>query len=175
MPKRAILGFLALLCVSAGPAWSRDARQVRMKWGELGSRLPPGKISLMLPDGTHVEGKAVAVQRDGLLLHVTKTSNRAVQPKGDHLIPQGSISVLRVTEHRARGRLLGLIAGAGIAGGIAAASYPDLYEGTVLIVVPAVTAAGVIGAAIGGYYAGKALDTQITEIMIEPEARPPEP
>ena len=66
------------------------------------------------------------------------------------------------------GRLLVTAGALAIAGGIVAAKYPDLYEGSVIVIVPAVTAAGMIGVAIGGYYAGKALDKKVTEIRVEP-------
>jgi hypothetical protein len=63
---------------------------------------------------------------------------------------------------------------AAAAAGIAAASYPDLYEGPAVIAVPAVIAAGTAGAAVGGYYAGKRLDKREVEIRIIRDQGQPE-
>ena len=158
-----------LLCMSQGLVWSKEPQQLRLKWGELGSRLTKQKVALVLPDGTHIEGKAIAVEEAGLRMKVSKTSNRSVQPKGRHLIPRPSRSVLRVTGYRKIGRLLGTTGALAIAGAIVATNYPDLYEGPVVIIVPAVVAGGMVGAAVGGYYTGKAFDKRVTEIRIEPD------
>jgi hypothetical protein len=150
-------------------AWAQETA-VRMDWTDLGGRLPGNKVALMLPDGTHIQGKAIHVERDGLRMKVTSTSDRKAQPKGTHLIPRKSISVLRVTEYGTRGRMIATLAGLGAAGAAIAAAYPrDLYEGTVLIAVPAATAAGVVGIGVGSYYIGKRIDRHVTVIALEPE------
>ncbi len=163
-------GLALLLALSAwlecGWAGSGTPKQVQLRWEELESRILKRKVAMTLPDGTRVEGKAIRVEPDGLRCDISKTSNRDLQPKGEHLIPRQSISVLRVTQYRKLGRLLGALGGAALAGGIAAASYPDLYEGTVIVVVPVMVALGVIGAAIGGYYIGRAFDKQVVEIRV---------
>ena len=155
-----------LVVMLALPLWG-EPQQVRMKWEDLGARLPKHKVALVLPDGTHVQGKVLEVEAGGLRLNVSKTSNRAVQPKGRHLIPRQSVSVLRVTEYRKLGRLLVTTGALAAAAGIVAGNYPDIYEGPALIAVPAVVAGGMTGIAIGGYYAGKAVDKKVTEILVE--------
>ena len=97
---------------------------------------------MALPGGVYIEGKVVEVEPSGLRLKISRTSDRAVQPKGEHLIPRQSVSVLHIAEYRKLGRLLGTLGAAAAAAGIAAANYPDLYEGPVTIAVPAVVAAG---------------------------------
>jgi hypothetical protein len=146
--------------------WGGEPRQLQLKWNELGPRVEGRKIALVLPGGTYIEGKVQAVEHDGLRLRVSKTSDHKAQPRGSHLIPRQSVSTLRVTEYRKIGRLLVTIGAIAAAAGIAAASYPDLYEGPLIIIVPAVTAGGIAGAAVGGYYAGKRLDKRVTEIRI---------
>ncbi len=140
-------------------SWAGDVGQERIKWGELEARIRGRKVALVLPDGTHLQGKVIAVEPDGLRLNV----------KGKPLVPRRSVSLLRVTEYRKLGRIIGTVGAAAAAGGIAAAAYPDIYEGTVIIVVPAVVAAGVAGSAIGGYYIGKKFDKRVTEITIVPD------
>ena len=159
---------MVLWLAPGGPAAARDAQQLQLKWEELGPRIANKKVEFVLPDGTQVAGRAIAAEPEGLRLNISKSSDRHVQPKGKQLIPRDRIPLIRVTEYRKAGRLIGTFGAVGLAAGIAAASYPDLYEGAVLIVVPAVVAAGIVGAAVGGYYTGKALDKRVIEIHIVP-------
>jgi hypothetical protein len=156
-----------VLCLASGIPAS-GAEPLQLRWDELGPRIAGRKVEFVLSDGTQVSGKAIAAEPDGLRIKIAKSSNHQVQPKGNQLVRRGRISLLRVTEYRKRGRLIATFGAVGLAAGIAAASYPDLYEGTVLIVVPAVVAAGVLGAAFGGYHIGKAFDKRVTEIHIVP-------
>jgi hypothetical protein len=162
----------ALLCISQGFMWGAGAEQ--LKWGELGPRVGHKKVSMELPGGVYIEGKVMEIEPNGLRLKISKTSDRAVQPKGEHLIPRQSVSVLHITEYHKLGRLLGTLGAAAAAAGIAAASYPDLYEGPAVIAVPAVVAAGTAGAAVGGYYIGKKIDRWEVEIRIVKDSGEPE-
>lgn len=164
--QRLIAGLGVLLFWSQGAAWGGVPRQARLRWSELDSRIANRKVALALPDGTAIEGKVRAVQPDGLRLKISKTSNRQTQPKGEHVIARDAVSVLRVTEHRWLGRLLGALGAAALAGGIVAAQHIDIYEGPLVVIVPAVTAAGIAGAGIGGYYVGKRFDKRVTEITV---------
>jgi len=158
-----------LLGMSQSPLWGGEPRQLQLKWNELGPRIEDKKVALVLPGGTYIEGKVQAVQPDGLRLRVSKTSDRKAQPKGKYLIPRQSVSTLRVTEYRKLARLLVTAGALATAAGIVAANHPDLYEGPAVVIVPAVTAVGMAGVAVGGYYAGKRLDKRVTEIRIVAE------
>jgi hypothetical protein len=166
MNRHLLLGLGALLWIGQSTLWGGEPRQLQLKWGELGPRVEDHKIAMVLPDGTHIEGKVRAVQPDGMRLRVTKTSDRKVQPKGDHLIRRESISVLRVTEYGTKGRWLVTTGAIATAAAIVAANKPDLYEGPAVIIVPAVTAGGLVGVGVAGYFAGKALDKHVTEIRV---------
>jgi hypothetical protein len=166
LTRRIAVLAMVLFLASGGPASAAEALQLR--WDELGPRIVGRKIEFVLSDGTQVSGKAIAAEPDGLRLNIAKSSNRQVQPKGNQLIPRGRISLLRVTEYRKRGRLIATAGAVGVAAGISAAAYPDLSEGILLVVVPAVVAGAIVGAAFGGYYIGKALDKTVTEIRILP-------
>jgi hypothetical protein len=143
--------------------------QVELKWSELGARAAGHKVALVLPEGTHVEGKVRAVEPHGLRMRVSKTSDRRVVRKGDQIIPRQSISVVRVTEYRKLGRLLVTTGTVGAASALVATNYPDIYEGPAVIAVPAVVAAGLIGLGIGAYFIGKRIDRTVTEIRVVPE------
>ena len=169
MSRQFLCAFGALLWLGQGLLWGGGPRQIQLTWRELGPRIADEKIALVLPGGTHIQGKVRHVEPDGIRLRVTKTSDRKVLRKGEHLIPRQSISVLRVTEYRTLGRILTTTAVVGAAAVIVGMNYPDLYEGPLIIIVPAVTVGGMTGLAIGGYYAGKRLYKTVTEIRIARE------
>ena len=170
-----ILSFL--LCVESGMAAGPDSTPLQLTWEELAPRITHKKVAFALPDGTRVEGRVLSVEADGLRMKVSKTSNRHSQPKGKQTIARRNLSLIRVTEYRKRGRIIGTLGAAGAAAGISAASYPDIYEGPLLIAIPAVIAAGIAGAAVGGYFIGKAFDKHVTDIRINgaAPANPPAP
>ena len=149
-----------------------EPRRLQLPWNELGPRITGHKVALVLPNGTHIEGKVRDVEPNALHLKVSKTSDRELLPKGERLIPRQSVSLMRVTEYRKLGRLLVTSGALAVAAGIVATNYPDLYEGATVAIVPAVTAGGLVGVGLGGYYAGKRLDRTVTEIQVLPEQRP---
>jgi hypothetical protein len=157
----------ALLWAGQAAAWDGQAA---LKWNELGPRITGKKVALVLPDGTHVEGKVRNAEAAGLRIKISKTSDRRALPKGLQLIPRRSISVIRVTEYRKIGRLL---VTAGAVATVAAISAAEVgrggIEGTLYIAVPLAATAATVGAGIGGYHIGKALDKRITEIRVAPE------
>jgi hypothetical protein len=157
----------ALLC--AGAACAGQAEQM-LKWRDLGPRIVDETVALVLPDGTSVRGKARAVDSAGLHLRVTKTSNKRVMPQGEQVIPRRSVSVLHMTEYRTAGRWAATLGAMAVAGTIAGVKIggAGLYEGTVVYIVPAVAVAGTLGAGVGGYYFGKALDKRVTVIRVVP-------
>jgi hypothetical protein len=167
--KRRLIFSALMFCAAC--SWARAGaapRQAQLRWDELDARIANKKVALVLPDGTHVEGKVIRVEPDGLRMDVRKSSDRNAQPKGSHLIPRRAVSFLRVTDYRKLGRLLGTTGAIALAAGIVAAQEIDLYEGPLVVIVPAVAAAGTAGAGVGGYYLGKSLDKRVTEIRVVP-------
>ena len=171
MRHRLPIVLVALLAMSRSLLWACEPRQLQLKWSELGPRIEDRKVALVLPRGTYIKGKVQAVQPDGLRLRVSKTSAHKAQPEGSHLIPRQSVSMLQVTEYRKLARLLVTAGAIAAAAGIVAANHPDLYEGPLVVIVPAVTAAGIVGVGVGAYFAGKRLDKRVVEIHIVAEDR----
>jgi len=141
MRQRSALVLAAWLWVGCGWAWGGQPRQLRLQWEELESRITHKKVAFVLPDGTRVEGKVIGVEPGGLRLKVSKTSNRKVEPKGEQVVARQSLSVLRVTEYRKIGRLVGATGSIAVAAGIILAQDIDIYEGPLVVIVPAVVAA----------------------------------
>jgi hypothetical protein len=150
-------------------AAAADPASVTVHWTELSTYVDGRKVALVLPGGAAVEGKARGVDAAGLHLRVTKTSDRNALRKGEQEIPRESVSVLRVTRYRKLGRILCTAGGIAAVGLAMAAQNIDTSEGSVVVLVPAVTAAGMAGAGVGGYFIGKRIDRQVTEVRIVPE------
>jgi hypothetical protein len=151
--------WLALAAFTTTTCFAGEPRQLDLRWNELGNRLGRSKVALVLPDATRVKGRVHGVEAEGLRL---KTS------KGETLIPRKSVKFLRVIEYRSIGRLACTVGAIAAAAAITVAGSQDIYEGSLLIIVPAVGAAGTVGAGVGGYYLGKALDKKVTEIRVIP-------
>jgi len=169
MSRQVPFTFSALLLVGQTLLWGGQPRQIQLSWSELGPRIAEKKVALVLPDGTHVEGKVRTVQPDALHLRVSKTSDRKTLAKGERAIPRESVSLLRVTEYGTRGRLLTVAGTLGAAAGIVAAHDIDIYEGPAVVIVPAVVAGGMAGLGVASYCIGKRIDRRVTEIRIAPE------
>ena len=171
MRHRLPIVLVALLAMSRSLLWAGEPRLLQLKWSELGPRIEDRKVALVLPGGTYVEGKVQRVVPDGMWLRVSKTSNHQAQPKGSHLIPRPSVSMLQATEYRKVARVLVTAGAVAAVAGIVAASNPDVSEGPGIVAIPVIAAAGIIGAAVGGYHAGKRLDKRVIEIRIVAEDR----
>jgi len=77
--------------------------------------------------------------------------------------------MLQVTDDRVLGRVLVTAGAVAAVAGIVAAGNPDVSEGPGIMAVPVIAAAGIIGAALAGYHAGKKLDKRVIEIRIVAE------
>ena len=167
MLKR-LLFVCGAIALAACQARAREPQKLRLKWEELNPQIAGKKVEFVLPDGTHAQGEVGAVEAAGIRMKITKTSNRKVQPKGNQLVPRQSVAFLRFTERRGWGRLIGTVAGIGAAAAIVGAQDIDIYEGPLVILVPAVAVVGAAGCGVAGYYTGRAIDKRITEITIVP-------
>jgi uncharacterized membrane protein YeaQ/YmgE (transglycosylase-associated protein family) len=168
--KRGTKLVVAVAVLSQSLLWAGEPRQLQLKWSELGPRVEGRRVALVVTGGTYIEGKVQRVVPDGVWLRISKTSDHQAQPKGSHLIPRPSVSTMQVTEYRWLGRLLVTTAAVGAVAGLVAAANPDVSEGPGIVAIPVIGAAGIIGAAVGGYHAGKRLDKRVIEIRIVTEA-----
>lgn len=167
--KRHILLILAtLLWVAHAPRANADSRPLQLSWNELDSHIAGKKIALVLADGIAIEGKDAAVQAGGLRLNITKTGDRKRHPKDSQLIPRQLVTFLRATEFRHLARIIVPVAAVAVVAAVTVSAGSGISEGVGIVVVPAAGAAGGVGAAIGGYYAGKAMDKRETEIRVIP-------
>ncbi len=153
---------LFLLVAFPCSAWPKE---LRLTWSELAPFILRQDVALVLPNGAFIEGNAVAVRSDALVIHVRRTTNAKAYPKGQNDIPRGSVAFLRVTEIRGTaGRLLGGMAGAflGLELAISAIYQGKLDEQAAVAALLGITA---ISTAAGDHLGSK-LDKRITSIRI---------
>jgi len=147
-----------------------DARRVQIAWEELVALVVDQRISTTLPDGTRLEGDALAVRPEALVVDVQKTSNKKLHPKGQTEIPRSAVSEVRVI--RVRGIAMRIILGilGGFGGAYASVGLAFVTD-SAAVLLPAILL-GIPLAAIGGYYAGKLLDTRVTHLLIKNPGQP---
>ena len=100
---------------------------------------------------------------------MSKTSDRRAVPKGETLVPQKAVSVVRVTDYRKIGRILCTLGAVAVSAIAVATADIDLYEGPAVILVPAVSVAGTVGLGVAGYYVGKRIDKRVVDIRVVPD------
>jgi uncharacterized protein YcfJ len=144
-----------------------ESRPLELKWGELSPMIKGQQVQLALPDGAAIQGEAIAVREEALVLDVRRTSNAKAYPKGSATIPRASITLIQVERRRGSwGRKLGTVVGvlSGVVlGGYVAAKTAD-SAGPGIATFLGIASAGTVG----GYYVGKELDRRVTLIKIVP-------
>ncbi len=154
------------VCVGLFPACAVK-RPSDIEWGALPRAIAGRHVWIPLTGAGSVEGKALTVRRESLLLDVTKTSDPARYPKGETWVPRAVVTEIRVTRHGAIGPVAGsavgaaagLVAAAGIAIGTKRTQSP-----------PAALFVGWMGGSgAAGFLGGRALDRHTTILSIIPD------
>lgn len=144
---------------------SASPKELQLRWSELPPFVLRQKVRLVLPNGVSIEGSAVAVRSDALVIDVWRTTDAKAYPKGPNEIPRSLVSFLRVTERRGTvGRPLGAVAGALIGADLASRAAIGGRLG------PQAGLAAVFGGAtlvsIAGHYLGSKIDNRTTSIRV---------
>ncbi|HTM48672.1 MAG TPA: hypothetical protein VL285_08330 [Bryobacteraceae bacterium] len=159
---------LALLLLFTFPS-AAAIREVETAWSDLGGLISSRKIALVLPDGARIEGKALSVKADAIVMTISKTSDRGAHPQGPASIPRASVAALRLLEMRVRGRIIATTAG--IVGGLAAGAGIILANGLFTDTSTGRdvgAAVAIFGLPTAGYFIGRAADKKVTVIRIAP-------
>ena len=144
-----------------------ESRPLELKWGELSPIIGGQQVQLVLPEGTAIQGEAIAVREEALVMDVKRTSNAKAYPKGSATIPRASITLIQVERRRGSwGRKIGTVVG--VLSGVMLGSYVTVKANP--SVGPGIaTFLGIASAGtVGGYYVGKELDRRVTLIKIVP-------
>jgi len=140
-----------------------------IRWNELAALIVGHHVWIPLPGGGLVEGEALSVRDDSLVLDIGKSSNTSRYPKGQAPIPRASVTEVRLAERRGTGgRILGTAVGA-LAGVVAGAEIAVHGTHSEAAGVSAFTATAV-ALTVGGYYAGRSADRHTRLLRIAPAA-----
>ncbi len=170
MPSfRFLSGVFAL--VAASSAGMAAQQPLRVSWD--GLVLVVGKtVSIGMPDGAAISGKAIGLEPDALLVDVKSTTDPQAFPKGALRVPRPTLRFLQMRTKgkafrilgTAAGSIVGLVAGAAAAWGIQGGIFGNRNEGK-----SAAAFFGIwVGGTAGGYFAGNAADKRWTPVEITP-------
>ncbi len=160
---------LALLL--AVPLLADAAAPMHVKWEGL-TVVVGHTVSIAMPGGAVIAGKATSVESDALVVDVKKTSDRTAYPKGVVRVPRATLHRFEMQTKGKVGRIvgtpLGLIVG-GVVGGVAAlviegGLFNDDNPAGAATALIGITALGTVG----GYLLGNAADKHWTPVEILP-------
>jgi hypothetical protein len=155
----------------AVPLLADAATPMHFKWEGL-TVVTGHTVSIAMPAGAVIMGKATSVESDALVVDVTKTSDRTAYPKGVVRVPRATLHRFEMQTKGKLGRSvatpMGFLVGAGagvgawigIQGGILNNDNPT---GAAVALI-GITAAGTVG----GYFIGNSVDKHWTPVEILP-------
>ena len=147
--------------------WAANPMELSVRWGELEPTVAGKHVGMVLPNGAHIEGRALVVQPEALIIKITKTSDRKVQPKGEASVPRSAVSVLQVMNYSVRWRIIGTILGPALAAVVGTMAFFRVAgDWDELPKYIGFCSAGMFGSGVGGYYLGKRADRHVTTIRI---------
>lgn len=86
-------------------------RTADLAWDELAPLIVERKIAVPLGGKMKVEGEALAVRPDGILIDIRKTSDAGRFPRGQGFIPRDSVTQVRMIREQGPWKLVGSILG----------------------------------------------------------------
>ncbi|MGA2725400.1 MAG: hypothetical protein ABSG79_23700 [Bryobacteraceae bacterium] len=160
---------LALLL--AAPLLADAAALMHVKWEGL-TVVVGNTVSIAMPGGAVIAGKATGVESDALVVDVQKTSDRTAYPKGAVRVPRATLHRFEMQTKGKVGRIVGtpvgfavgFTAGVGAAIGIGGGFLRNDNQGAATAALIGIAAAGTVG----GYFLGNSIDKHWTAIEILP-------
>src|SRR5438128_2346007 len=84
----------------------------QLHWSELETAIIGQDVRVVLPDGNVLQGKALRVEPEALLMEVRKTSDASLHPKASsYPVSRSSLKALQVTRMTTRWRSTGTVVG----------------------------------------------------------------
>jgi uncharacterized protein YcfJ len=167
---RAGAGWLigAALGVALFPACA-GAAPAEIRWNELAALIVGHQVKVPLAGGGVVEGQALSVRDDSLVIDIRKTPDSSRYPRGQTPISRASVTEVWIVEHRGTGgRILGTAVGAlaGMIAGAEVAVHGTRSEAAGVSTFSAIA----VACTAGGHYAGRRADRRSRRLGIAPVA-----
>jgi hypothetical protein len=155
----------------AAPLLADAAALMHVKWEGL-TVVVGNTVSIAMPGGAVIAGKATGVESDALVVDVQKTSDRTAYPKGAVRVPRATLHRFEMQTKGKVGRIVGtpvgfavgFTAGVGAAIGIGGGFLRNDNQGAATAALIGIAAAGTVG----GYFLGNSIDKHWTAIEILP-------
>jgi hypothetical protein len=163
MSKRS-LAVLSVLLVSGASVFAGSTDQRQITWNDL-SMILQKKLQIVMPDGTRIEGKALAVETDALALQVTKTTNANAYPSGTLLVPRATLKAFDIQRPSYYWRVIGVFVGS-VGGAVAGVGIGATHFGRTTSGGPWAAGAAAAVVPVAGYYLGKRADQRVTTYVI---------
>ena len=88
------------------------SQPIELKWNELAPIIQGHPVEVSLKEGTKIQGEAVVIRGDSLVIEVKKVSGSKAYHKGSAAIPRTEISLIKLERTRGSwGRKLGVTIG----------------------------------------------------------------
>jgi hypothetical protein len=159
------VAFLILLLCSGQSSGRAETKPLELRWAELAPLIQGRRVQLILPEGTSLEGQAVVVRDDALVMDVGKFSGSKSYRKGSAAVPRESVTLIKVRGTRGSwgknlGSVIGVIAGVVVGTYVAATVSSSAATGIPLFL-------GIAGGlTVGGYHTGREIDRRDMLIRI---------
>jgi hypothetical protein len=155
----------------AVPLLADAAALMHVKWEGL-TVVVGHTVSIAMPGGAVITGKATGVESDALVVDVQKTSDRTAYPKGVVRVPRATLHRFEMQTKGKVGRIVGTPVGFVVGGGAGLGAWVGIQGGLWGNNNPTGAAAAWIGIAaagtVGGYLLGNSVDKHWTAIEILP-------
>jgi hypothetical protein len=155
----------------AVPLLADAAALMHVKWEGL-AVVVGHTVSIAMPGGAVITGKATGVESDALVVDVQKTSDRTAYPKGVVRVPRATLHRFEMQTKGKVGRIVGTPVGFVVGGGAGLGAWVGIQGGLWGNNNPTGAAAAWIGIAaagtVGGYLLGNSVDKHWTAIEILP-------
>ena len=156
------VSILMLLGCAAPCAQAGSGEERQITWDGM-SAVVGQHLRMVMPDGARIEGKAIGVEVDALVVEIGKTTNKTAYPKGRFLVPRATLRAIDVVQRSTvHWRLVGVAIGGGI--GYLAARGARNFSGAAAVGLGALGG----GVPIVGYLLGNAADRRATTYVITP-------
>lgn len=172
------IGVWCLSLVLACPhntAWAADPVRVHITWQDLEPLVRGEHVRIETADGVSLEGRAIKVDQDSLVVEVRRSSKPGVYPKGRASVERSSVARIKVIRYIGNGRKIGKTIGgaAGLAAGLTGAVAIGFEEnpdtaGRRKVAIALLIPGAIIGGLLAGWLLGRAADREVTLIEIIP-------
>ena len=160
---RNILTACAMLLLFGVASFANSNEERQIAWGDL-QKIVGKKVRVVMPDGTQVQGKAVAVEADALTVQVSKTSNAGAYPKGKLLVPRATLKSFDVKHSTYHWRVIGVTIG--VVAGVAVFALVSVEVDGIFGKPGAVSWAAAAALPAAGYFLGQKADQQVTTYVV---------